>query len=544
MGYLLNILIAVAALGLPEAGFASDAEHAWIVATSCAVPPLLGFAVRRALLRHRFKTAGVLTRALAIAPALLFVLAISELGWLASVERWTGIAPSALDWPHPSLVLVFAPFLVYQLLTIEARARAYAVESTYRTMRAFQVRMFLSSLAPIAIYFAFSMLVGLSPRLRTHIEEVALWNGIYTAVLLALLATCLPFVLRNTWQTEPVPAGAHRDVLELVAKRAGFRARELLVWRTGHAMSNAAIVGFGPRTRVVLFSDALIAQLDLRELAAVFAHEIGHAVRRHVLVFVAVALAIVLTLDWLATVVLADREWLAGGVVLAGLGCGYLAFGWLSRRCELEADLYSASLLGDPRPIVDALEKVGGGFRDVASWRHFSTARRVDFLQRAAIDPNLERGLVRGIRSATIVAVLGCVLALGGRIARDLPLVGEQSLRADLRLGRYATAAQRFDELVGVDESLTRLVARARPLASDTVTVDELVSRARTALEQRDPPAAYEWLALSVLRGRRELARVADTLANLGERLELDVATELGPDLDREWGPALRALQR
>ena len=50
-------------------------------------------------------------------------------------------------------------------------------------------------------------------------------------------------------------------------------------------MANAAIVGFLPGHRTVLFSDSLLAGLPPRELAAVFAHEIGHARRHHVLVF-------------------------------------------------------------------------------------------------------------------------------------------------------------------------------------------------------------------------------------------------------------------
>ncbi len=544
MGYLLNIVIAVAALGLPELGVTSADEHLWAVLAFALVPVLIGVGLRRLVLRGRFRAAEIVARILAASPALLFAAAIAQLGWIRTTERWMGASAAVLEWPRPSLLVVIAPFLVYQLLAIDARARAQSSSASLRRARAFQVRMFLSSLAPIAIYLGVSMLIGLSPSLRVRIEEVALWNGLYAAGLMLVLGLCLPFVLRNTWDTVPLPAGDLRAVMELVARRAGFRARELLVWRTGFSMSNAAIVGFGARTRVVLFSDLLLTQLELRELAAVFAHEMGHAVRRHVLVFVTVALAILLTLEWVATDLLGDQVWLGGGIVLAGLVGGYFVFGWLSRRCELEADLYSANLLGDTSAIVDALEKVGGDFRDVASWRHFSTARRVAFLRRAAADPSIARKLVRGIRVATIVALVWCALALGVRLVRDVPLVGEQSFRAELRLGRYAQAAEHAVALEGLDAAARRLGERARELGGAEVAVEELERRARAALEQHDAEGAYDWLALAVLRGRDPLGRVALAVRAIAEAQAIDVAAELGPELEPTWGALVRDLRR
>src|SRR5262249_6269763 len=158
------------------------------------------------------------------------------------------------------------------------------------------------------------------------------------------------------------------------------------------------ILGVGPRHRVVLFSDLLLAQLGPRELAAVFAHEIGHAFRRHVRIFVTWAAGFFMAADLVARHLFADSPWVSGGFVVGAMLAWYWAFGFLSRRFELEADLFSLDLLGDPGALIAALERVGGAFRDVASWRHFSTAARVRFIERAATDPAVGDRLRRELR--------------------------------------------------------------------------------------------------------------------------------------------------
>ena len=110
-------------------------------------------------------------------------------------------------------------------------------------------------------------------------------------------------------------------------------------------------------------------------MAAVYAHEIGHAKRHHVAVFLAWALTFFMAGDlaagWIAPG--PGDQWLGTGILVGSLIVWALCFGWFSRRCELEADLFSLELLGDPEAMISALERVGGKLRDVAGWRHFST---------------------------------------------------------------------------------------------------------------------------------------------------------------------------
>ncbi len=54
---------------------------------------------------------------------------------------------------------------------------------------------------------------------------------------------------------------------------------------------NAAILGWFPFARYFLMSDALLESISDRQIEAVFAHEVGHGVHRHVPWYLATMLA-------------------------------------------------------------------------------------------------------------------------------------------------------------------------------------------------------------------------------------------------------------
>src|SRR6185436_1238857 len=106
-------------------------------------------------------------------------------------------------------------------------------------------------------------------------------------------------------------------------------------------------------------------------------------------------------------------EMLAGAILLAVLGAWYLSFGWLSRRFELEADLFSLDLIGDAEGLIGALEQVGGAHaRSLSSWRHFSTAQRVDFLRATALDRSIGAKLERTLKFGRVVGYTLCAIVL------------------------------------------------------------------------------------------------------------------------------------
>jgi Zn-dependent protease with chaperone function len=538
VGYLLDIVLALGVLALSEAGVALDVRAPWAVLGACAVPHALAWLTHQSFMRGRFRSGQAVLRVQALSGPILFLAALALFGWRDTVARWTGDELSFLAWPRFPLLAVLAPFVVYEALAIDARSRLIAAtRRARRAWRAFQLRMFLSAAVPITAYLAIASLLGESEYLRVHIEEVQLYNAAFASALLALLAFFLPVLLRNTWDTEPIAAGAQRELLHAVAARAGFRSRALLVWKTGNQMANAAIVGVSAKSRVVLFSDSLLSELDLPELAAVFAHEIGHAFRHHVPIFIVWVAAFFFGADLLASWLFPHSSWLSAGLVLAIMIVWYFAFGFMSRRFELDADLYSVELLGNHDALIRALERVGGRLRDVASWRHFSTSERVRFLSNAALDPSIARALRRNLRVWTCAGAL-CFVITGGLQVRSLVRAfPRENVTADLRLGNYATALRHAARELEPD--VDALVARARTMPRDGVGGDELEREARSALRVRDADAALAWLELGALRGRKDLAELHDALEAKQQGAVASVREALSDELWARWSDDL-----
>lgn len=148
-----------------------------------------------------------------------------------------------------------------------------------------------------------------------------------------------------------------------LAQRCGFSLGGLFVMdgskRSAHG--NAYFTGFGKARRIVFF-DTLLARLNIDEIEAVLAHELGHFKHRHIikrmLVSFGLALVFFLLLGWLSTQVwfYADLGVLpqlgrpndALALILFFLAMPVFTFwatplaSWLSRRDEFQADRYAA----------------------------------------------------------------------------------------------------------------------------------------------------------------------------------------------------------
>jgi Zn-dependent protease with chaperone function len=544
---------------MAQVGFEEDRFGAtprlWLIMAALVVPHALGLLAHRLYLRGSFRVADRVFIALSWSPVIMQALALFAGGWTLMLERWTGHSMGLLGWPDGWVILSLAPFIVYSLLAIDARSRlgTASAERTRRT-RHFQSRLFAVSLAPVLAYVLISWAIGSFALLRTEIETVSVWNATYAAAMLFVFAASVPWLLRNTWETEPMPGSVQRSTLESVAQAAKFDGRRLFIWRTGNSVANAAVIGLFPRHRVVLFSDLLLSQLDLRELAGVFAHEIGHAKKNHVLVFATWAFAALFGADLLASEI-APNDTLWNAVVMLGaMGIWAIGFGWMSRRFELEADMYSLRLIGDAEPLIGALEKVSGPHgRAKTSWRHFSTVRRIEFLQAMTREPGigvrLERRL-RGLTRAGAIAFLAVMILEGVGLAREWP---RDRLMLDLRRGNYASAARRIEDHSVVNEGLAALVGRAASLRQGDVA--EVERSARAALASGDFEALGQWLDLGSLRGDADMTKVRDLLSSLkpgtsdGEAAAIDAQGTAGTDelLARAppaWRDALEPLLR
>jgi Zn-dependent protease with chaperone function len=119
------------------------------------------------------------------------------------------------------------------------------------------------------------------------------WQQVVTLIAgTAALIALMPLALRMIWPTVPIGPGALRERLLGVCYQHRVRVSDLLLWRTGTGIANAAVVGVLPWVRYVLLSDALLDHLSDIELEAVMAHEIAHIRRRHMLWMGAFVLAL------------------------------------------------------------------------------------------------------------------------------------------------------------------------------------------------------------------------------------------------------------
>ncbi|HWE96969.1 MAG TPA: M48 family metallopeptidase [Tepidisphaeraceae bacterium] len=159
----------------------------------------------------------------------------------------------------------------------------------------------------------------------------------------------VPALLRRVLSTEPLPGGPLRERLVTMCRQAGVKYREILLWKTHNNVGNAAVMGVLPQCRYVLLSDVLLERMSDEEVEAVFAHELGHVVHRHMIWYAIFFIVGMLGLGVAGKVVgdlVPGANAQGTGPVLAALlgsvGFILVLFGALSRRCERQADVYAA----------------------------------------------------------------------------------------------------------------------------------------------------------------------------------------------------------
>jgi STE24 endopeptidase len=264
-----------------------------------------------------------------------------------------------------------------------------------------------------------------------------------------LVAVITPEILRYVWITQRLPEGPLRDRLTRLATKLRLRCREILVWRTGGMIVNAAVMGVVAPLRYVLITDGMLEQMDDAKIEAVFGHEAGHVKRHHILYFLLFAFisGCAVTIFSLQTQGLARRDeqlyqWLLTAfIALLAVKWGVL-FGWVSRRFERQADLFGVRTLAlsglpctqpcalhmarsDPpadalcataaHVFADALHDVAllNGIRPEArSWRHSSIAGRSRFVEELALYPERARRFERTVW--TVKVVIFFFAAVGG----------------------------------------------------------------------------------------------------------------------------------
>lgn len=277
-----------------------------------------------------------------------------------------------------------------------------------------------------------------------------------TFVAAIAVVAVAPLLARLVLDLEPLREGPLRDDLSAICAAHRVRVGGLMVWRTYGTVMNAAVMGlFGP-LRYVLLSDGLLESMSPPQVRAVMAHEIGHVRRRHMPWMMAVLITLLLVpaafleAAWRAAAMLRGGppwqlpDWAVNVTSTGSLLFAFVAFGWVSRRFERQADTFAARHLSEngaaaaaePPPsgliTAEAVGAVAGALASIArldaarprrpSWRHGSIQWRCDYLatlvgRRAdRLDIDRQVGWIKGVTAALLVAAVGYLVNASGAL--------------------------------------------------------------------------------------------------------------------------------
>ena len=190
--------------------------------------------------------------------------------------------------------------------------------------------------------------------MRDLLSRVWLWSGyptgdtteaIISVSSSAIVFILAPSILRRVLNTIPLPESSLRRRLVAMARRSGMKYREILLWRTNNNVCNAAVMGLFAPVRYVLLSDALLETMTDEQIEAVFAHEMGHVVHRHMVWYVIFFILCMCGMGVLENTLPLNFRYGQETFAFAGVLGLFWAFGFLSRQCERQADVYAARLM-------------------------------------------------------------------------------------------------------------------------------------------------------------------------------------------------------
>ena len=162
------------------------------------------------------------------------------------------------------------------------------------------------------------------------------------------------------------------STVQQLAQKAGIGMPEVAIYQ---GEPNAFATGAFKNSALVAVSTGLLESMNREEVEAVLGHEIGHVANGDMVTLTLIQGVLNTFVVFLSRIVggIVDRAVFrtengnGPGYFITVLVCqlllGVLAsmiVAWFSRQREFRADAASASLLGDARPMVGALQRLGG----------------------------------------------------------------------------------------------------------------------------------------------------------------------------------------
>lgn len=269
----------------------------------------------------------------------------------------------------PYFCILVASWLIFYSCERALRGREFRFTRRSYVLFAFRQNLLLV-LIPLGMIVLQSNLFRLWPELLESVAAKGI--GLLTAfIVMGILPLFLPQILGLKRLDDP----ELRQRLDLVAQRVGVRYREIYLWETRGHLATALVAGLFAQARIIIFTDGLLRMMPTEELESVFGHELGHARHGHIHfygLFLVLSFATIGAAYHFATQVFPSLQGLGSDLMTiailftTGLYL-FLVFGFLSRKCERQADLMGCRALHPQLLLTDhgievftkALDRVG-----------------------------------------------------------------------------------------------------------------------------------------------------------------------------------------
>ena len=235
---------------------------------------------------------------------------------------------------------------------------------------------------------------------------------IYFSILIVTIAITGPFLVQKMWRCRPLSESPQKGRITHLLDRAKLNYRDILLWPIfgGMAMT-AGIMGLIRRFRYILITPAMLRMLTPEELDAVISHEIGHAKKKHLFLYLLFFLGYIVFMGALFDPIVQALYYvqplpffsgmtdtnqstilsLAVSSIMVLIFIVYFRFifGYFMRNFERQADSYVYELMDNAEPLISTFDKIsasGGQDPDKPNWHHFSIRERVQFLKKCEQD--------------------------------------------------------------------------------------------------------------------------------------------------------------
>ncbi|MEQ6167417.1 M48 family metallopeptidase [Ekhidna sp. MALMAid0563] len=305
----------------------------------------------------------------------ILILAIYN-GWFGMLDQWIRtFSPLSLVSPLIFFGILFivsdlinAPFSIYRNFVIEAK---YGFNKmTAKTFILDKIKGYILTiiigglLLGVLIYFVNAIGSDFWYYFWAVITAFVLFaNFFYTSLILPLFN-----------KLTPMEDGELKSSIQSYCDKVNFPLKNIFIMDGSKRSSkgNAFFSGLGKKKKVVLF-DTLVEKHSIPELTAVFAHEVGHYKKKHILFTTIFSIGLMGFMLFLFSRMAysAEVSWAMGGQTSA-LHLNLMAFGILyspistilgiignviSRKNEYEADAFAKETY-DATPLINGLKKM------------------------------------------------------------------------------------------------------------------------------------------------------------------------------------------